>query len=309
MNTKVYLLVLLMACASQLDLRAQQYFGTTQYLWNQMSINPAFAGSKDALESGLFYRNQWAGLDGAPTTENVFVHAPISRNGFGAGLNLFRDRIGISRDIAVQGAFSYKMRMREGALSFGLSAEYGSQRMDWTQTNPFEQGDEAIPFADIASPYYNFGFGSYFQTEQFFVGFSVPRLLETDQSFVNSESGVTALFETRRHAFLTAGAVFKAGRNVNIQPVAQVRYVEGAPVQVDAGALVNLNKVIWLGTNIRWGDSVSLMFDYDLTAQLRMGYAFDYTLTRMQGHAGTHEFFLGYALKKKRDGYTHPRFF
>lgn len=291
------------------DATAQQYIGNTQFLWNQMAINPAYAGSKQSLESGVFYRNQWAGFEGAPTTENIFAHAPLSKNGFGAGVNFMRDRIGITRDVAVQANFSYTMKMNSGRLSFGLSGEYGSQRFDWTSTDPFHAGDQAIPFADISANYYNFGFGSYFKNENFFVGFSVPRLLETKQSFRNAETGVQAIFEGRRHMYLTAGGLFKVSSNVNIQPITMVRYVEGAPVQADLGALVNLNKVLWVGSTYRLGDAISLIVDYDINNQLRVGYAFDYTISRLQGHAGTHEFFLGFALEKKRDGYLHPRFF
>lgn len=288
---------------------AQQHFGHTQFLWNQMAINPAYAGSKEALETGVFYRNQWAGFEGAPTTENVFAHAPVSKNGFGAGLNMVRDRIGITRDVSVQANFSYTMKFNSGSLAFGLSSEYGSQRFDWTKTDPYDLGDQSIPFADISANYYNFGFGTYFKNEHFFAGFSVPRLLETAQSFRNAESGVQAIFEARRHLFFTAGGVIKASANLNIQPVAMVRYVEGAPIQTDIGALFNVNKIFWIGSTVRWGDSISLLFDYDISSQLRIGYAYDYTITRLSGHAGTHEFFLGYSIRKKRDGYNHPRFF
>lgn len=288
---------------------AQQHFGHTQFLWNQMALNPAYAGSKESLESGMFYRNQWAGFEGAPTTENVFVHAPLSRNGFGGGVNFVRDRIGIMRNVAVQTNFSYKMRLNKGSLSFGLSGEYGAQRFDWARTDPYDLGDQAIPFADLSASYVNFGFGSFFRSERFFAGLSVPRLLETSQSFRNSESGARAIYEMRRHLYFMTGMVLQVSANLSLQPVAMVRYVGGAPVQTDIGALVNVNKVIWVGSTVRWGDSVSILFDYQITDQLRTGYAFDYTVSRLRGHAGTHEFFLGYALQKSRDGYIHPRFF
>lgn len=312
MKLKLNLLSGLAAVASlmfTLPAFAQQYMGNTQFLWNQMAINPAFAGSRESLEAGVFYRNQWAGMEGAPTTENVFVHAPLGKRGIGAGINFMRDRIGISQQIGVQGSMSYKLRFDQGALSFGLSGEYGVQQLDWTRVDPYTAGDQAIPMADIAANQYNFGFGAFFLNEHFFAGFSVPRLLESSTRFEHQESAMQAIYTTRRHAFLTAGAIIKLSKQVQLQPVTMLRYVEGAPFQVDAGALVRINEVIWLGSTVRWGDSVSLIFDYDINKQLRIGYAYDYTLTQMQGHAGTHEFFLGYALRKKRDGYNHPRFF
>ncbi len=312
MNLKMKLLSGIAAMASlviTLPGTAQQYMGNTQFLWNQMAINPAFAGSRQALETGLFYRNQWAGMEGAPTTENVFVHAPLGKRGLGAGLNFMRDRIGISQQVGVQGSLSYKLRFDQGALSFGLSGEYGVQQYDWTRVDPYTAGDQAIPMADLAASQYNFGFGAFFLNEYFFAGLSVPRLLENNTRFDNSESAMQAIFTARRHIHFTMGGLIQLSKQVDLQPVAMLRYVEGAPFQIDAGALVRINQVIWVGSTVRWGDSVSLIFDYDISKQMRIGYAYDYTLTQMQGHAGTHEFFLGYALRKKRDGYNHPRFF
>lgn len=312
MNLKMKLLSGIAAMASlviTMPLAAQQYMGNTQFLWNQMAINPAFAGSRQALETGVFYRNQWAGMEGAPTTENVFVHAPLGKRGLGGGLNFMRDRIGISQHVGVQGSLSYKLRFDQGTLAFGLSGEYGVQQYDWTRVDPYTAGDQAIPMADLAASQYNFGFGAFFLNEHFFAGFSVPRLLENSTRFNNNESAMEAIFTARRHIHFTAGGLIELSKQVDLQPVAMLRYVEGAPFQIDAGALFRINQVIWIGSTVRVGDAVSLIFDYDISKQLRVGYAYDYTLTRMQGHAGTHEFFLGYALRKKRDGYNHPRFF
>lgn len=307
MNTRIYLLVFFAFFLS--ELKAQQHIGNTQFLWNQMAINPAYAGSGDALQTGLFYRNQWAGLEGAPTTENIFVHAPVSKQGFGAGLNLMRDRIGIARDLSAEASFSYKMRFNAGSLSLGLSAMYGSQRMDWLSTDPYTMGDQAIPFADIAEHTFNFGFGAFFRSERFFAGFSIPRLLEQEARFMSPESGVQAIVQGRRHLYATLGGIVPLSASLDLQPIAMLRYVEGAPFQSDFGALLHFNDLLWVGATMRWGDSVSLLVDYDINRQLRVGYAFDYTLSRLQGHAGSHEFFLGFALLKKRDGYNHPRFF
>lgn len=288
---------------------AQQYIGHTQFMWNQTAINPAYTGTKKSLSAGVFYRNQWVGFSGAPVTENVFVHSPISHGDFGVGLNLMRDRLGIFTEISAQGSFSYKLSFDQGTLSLGLSGEYGSQRVDWTQVDPFSEGDQAIPFADISQTEYNFGFGAYFSNEIWFAGVSVPRLLEDQSTFVNEESNISALLQARRHIYVTGGVMWQLSRNVYIQPVTMLRYVEGAPFQPDLGCLFLINKQFWVGPSLRWGDSVSLLLDYSITKQLKVGYAFDFTITQLQGHGGTHEFFLGYDLRKKKDGYNHPRFF
>lgn len=288
---------------------AQQQIGHTQFLWNQLSINPAYAGTKKSLSAGLFFRSQWMGIEGAPQTENVFVHAPISHGDFGVGLNIMRDQLGISNAITAAGNFSYKLRFDQGDLSLGLSGEYGSHRMNWTSADPDQVGDPSIPFADISESNYNFGFGAHFSNEFFYAGLSIPRLLETDTQFTSEESSITALYQARRHIFFTAGGMWKMNKTTWVHPIMMVKYVNGAPVQPDLGVLFFLNKTFWIGSSFRWGDSVSVMLDYAITKQLKVGYSFDFTLTKIQGHAGSHEFFLGFDVRKKKEGYNHPRFF
>ncbi len=293
----------------RLELCAQQYVGHTMALWNQMALNPAYCGSEESLDAGLFVRNQWTGLDGAPRTENLFVHSPLAHGQFGVGLNVMRDRLGISGTTGAQVSFSYKMAFDQGTLSLGLSGEFANHRMNWTQTDAFVEGDQAIPMADIANNEYNFGFGAHFRNEHFYVGLAIPRLLESSTDFLNQEAGLMASFTHRRHFYLQAGGIWRAGERLYIHPVAMARYVQGAPFQTDLGVLFYLKDLLWFGPSYRWGDSVSMMFNYEVNEQLSVGYAYDFTITQLQGHMGSHEFYLGYTLRKQRDGYNHPRFF
>lgn len=292
-----------------LDVSAQQYIGHTQSMWNQMAINPAYAGSEKSLDAGLFVRNQWMNLEGAPRTENLFVHSPIAHGDFGVGLNVMRDRLGISSTVGAQASFAYRLRFDQGTLAFGLSGEFANHRMNWTETDAFQEGDQAIPFGDIAQAEYNFGFGTFFRNEHFYVGLSVPRLLESETLFTDPEAGLEATYGHKRHFYLNAGGIWRAGESLYIQPVMMARYVEGAPFQTDLGVLFYVNNMLWVGPSFRWGDSFSIMIDYEITEQLRVGYAYDFTISQIQGHLGSHEFFLGYTLGQKSDGYNHPRFF
>ncbi len=299
------LLLVMLSCESS----AQQQIGHTQFLWNQLAVNPAFAGTKQALSAGVFLRSQWMGIEGAPKTETRFVHAPISHGDFGVGMNVMRDQLGISNTISVQGDFAYKLRFNFGDLSLGLGAEYGSQRMNWTSADPDQQYDPSIPFADISQGYYNFGFGAHFSNELMYFGLSIPRLLETETQFTGEESSISALFQAKRHIYFTGGGMWQMNKNTWVHPVMMVKYVDGAPIQPDLGVLFLVNKTFWIGPSLKWGDSVTLMLDYAITKQLKVGYAFDFTFTNIQGHAGSHEFFLGFDVRKKKEGYNHPRFF
>lgn len=304
---KVLLAVLVVFIGASAE--AQQLMGNTQYIWNQMAVNPAYAGSKEGLSTGLFYRNQWTGFEGAPRTENVFIHTPLAHGAFGTGLNIMRDRLGISSQLSAQASFSYKLKFDHGTMSLGLSGEYASTRMDWANVNPYDQNDQAIPFATVTEPSFNFGFGAYYSNEFMFASLSVPRLLESNSDFSNLETNVNAVIQARRHVHFIAGGMWRAGRELWIHPMLMTRYVVGAPVQVDLGCLLYLNRSIWVGSTYRWGDSFSVLMNYEVTRQLRVGYAFDFTVTQLQGHAGSHEFFLGYDLVKQKDGFNHPRFF
>ncbi|MFT4682717.1 MAG: type IX secretion system PorP/SprF family membrane protein [Flavobacteriales bacterium] len=303
------LIAMLMLVFLSHESSAQQQIGHTQFLWNQMSINPAYAGTKKALSAGLFFRSQWMGVEGAPQTENLFVHAPVAHGDFGLGLNVMRDQLGISNTLSVQGDFAYKLRFNFGDLSLGLGAEYGTHRMNWTTADPDAQFDPSIPFADISEAYYNFGFGAHFSNELMYFGLSIPRLLETETKFTGEESSASALFQAKRHIYFTGGGMWQLNKDTWIHPIFMVKYVDGAPVQPDFGVLFLLNKSFWIGPSYRWGDSVSIMLDYAITKQLKVGYAFDFTITEIQGHAGSHEFFLGFDVRKKKEGYNHPRFF
>lgn len=308
MKLKQYI-ALVICIGSSFALFAQQNAGNTQFLWNQLAFNPAVAGSKDGLSSGLFYRNQWTGFEGAPRTENAFLHAPLSHGSFGVGLNVMRDRLGFTSTSAVQASFAYQLGMQNGTLSFGLSAEYGNTHIDWTQANPSTAGDQSIPVANIGEAFYNFGFGTYFRNERFFVGLSAPRLLETRSLFANTDNVQSASYQTKRHVHLTGGALFRISQNTYLHPITMLRYVDGAPLQADLGVLFYVNKSIWVGPSYRLGDSFSAIFSYEITKSLKVGYAYDFTITKIQNHLGSHELYLGFNFIKKSDGYYHPRFF
>jgi type IX secretion system PorP/SprF family membrane protein len=148
-----------------------------------------------------------------------------------------------------------------------------------------------------------------FKNERFFAGLSVPRLLNAETSFTNGDNPSVATFQNSQHVHLTSGALFRLSQNTYMQPIALVRYVPGAPVQADLGCLFLLNKTLWVGSAYRWKDAVSAIFSYSITRSLKVGYAYDFTLTRLNNHLGSHELYLGFDLIKKRDGFYHPRFF
>jgi type IX secretion system PorP/SprF family membrane protein len=285
---------------------AQQTIGFTQFTWNQASLNPGYNGSHESVSARLFYRNQWAGFEGAPKTQSITVHSPISHGDFGVGLNVLRDQLGITDQTAVSGAFAYRMKMPVGRLALGLSGEYRNISMQWSSLNPEDEVDDYLPTGDASSSVVNFGFGAYYESNRFFAGVSVPGLLEPT---VNVGMSSSMGLEIQRHVYAMTGVVFDLSKNVQMKPSMMVRYTQAAPLQVDANVSVLLNETFWVGASYRLGDSGDLMIQYLINSQFSVGYSYDFTFSKIQNHGGSHEFFLGFDLQRKSDGYDHPRYF
>lgn len=284
---------------------AQQNMGYTQFAWDPLVVNPAYAGSKESLSSRLFYRNQWAGFEGAPKTQSLSVHSPLHYGDFGAGLTVMHDELGVTDQISAAASFAYHMKMSEGKLAFGLNAEYRSFNVKWSALNPQEELDEFLPVSDIMSAAPNFGFGMYYYTSRFYGGLSIPWLLEPSIDMGQDVAGL----DISRHVYLMSGYVFDISPQVKLKPAAMIRVVQNAPIQADVNLSALFNETIWAGASYRFGDSGDLMLQYHINKQFTVGYAYDFTFSKIQNHSGSHEIFLGFDLQKKSDGYNHPRFF
>ena len=299
-------LILLMTAMKGVGQQDPQH---TQFMWDQSSLNPAYTGIEESLSSSLFLRQQWLGIEGAPKSEYVSIHTPIMNRQGGVGAVVWHDQIGINNQLRVKFQGAYNLRLSKGYLRFGLSAEWMNWSMKWTDTSPDEGGDLSIPDADLSENALNGGFGMMYHTDLLYVGFSIPNLMENQWVFDSDETNAFATMEESRHYYLNAGRAFKLNPKLILKPAMMVRYVQGAPIQTDVNASFLFNKTLWVGASYRLGDSVDLLFEYTVTRQLTIGYSFDFTLSKLQNHQGSHELFLGFNLEKKKDGFNHPRFF
>ena len=286
----------------------QQDVQHTQFMWDQSAINPAYVGFKESLSANLFLRQQWVGIDGAPKSEYVSAHTPIMNRQGGVGFAVLHDRLGISNQLQAMVQGAYNLRMKKGYLRLGLRMQWTNWSMRYNDTNPDQQADDFIPQADLSEHGYNGGFGAMYHTKDFYIGISAPRLLENQWQFT-STGGQTGLMTESRHFYFMGGKAFKFNPNLIFKPAVMVRYVDGAPMQYDLNASLFINDTFWVGASYRWTDSIDVLFEYAVTREMRIGYAFDWTISRMRNHLGTHELFVGFDLKKKRNGYNHPRYF
>ena len=285
---------------------AQQDPMYTQYMFNTLAVNPAYAGSFDALSVLGLYRTQWVGLNGAPVTQTFTVHTPVRGKRMGWGLSVVNDAVGPVHQSQLFVDYSYTVPLGDlDRLSFGLKAGFGLYEGDLESLKRQELADPfAVNFKGKLMP--NIGVGIYYRGERGYLGLSAPKLLTNRLRVNDREMG-----RFRRHYFLIGGYLLDLGSRVMLKPSFLVKAVSGAPVSADLSAMVYLYERLGLGVSHRLGDSFSGLLQVFLTPSLRVGYAYDYTLTPLHDfNKGTHEFSLGYDFWYKDRSRVHsPRFF
>jgi len=320
MKTKIGLLLLLLG--TSLSMMGQQEAQYTQYMYNTLAINPAYAGTRGVLSLAGLYRSQWIGLDGAPVTQTFNIHAPIA-NRVGLGLSVVNDEIGngTSQETFFDATFSYTIPVSNtGNLSFGLKAGGQMLNIDLTKlqnTDPtFNTGSQV--FVDNKfSP--NFGLGVYYHSNTFYTGLSAPNILETEH-FDNSGESNSLLARERLNLYLITGVVLELSDRFKFKPAFLAKAVNGAPLQLDLSANFMYNDKFTFGAAYRWDAAWSGLAGFQLSNNIMLGLAYDKEITELGNTAfndGSFEVFLRFELlnraqNKIRGQYGKvltPRFF
>ncbi len=295
------LFVILMIVA--LNVKSQQDPMFTQYMSNTMSVNPAYAGSSDMLSINLISRHQWIGLDGAPQTQTLMAHTPLVSN-LGAGISLLRDQVGPVSNFSGQMAVSYKLKLStKSSLSFGLMAGVNNSSIILTDVPGVNPTDVTFQ-QNINSTRPIFGSGLYFLTPKAYLGISVPDLIETIYY------GDNVSWKHNRHYFIIGGGVFNVSKNIVFKPTFLFKYVNNVPFSAEFTSSFIFKNKLWLGAMYRYNDAVGAIINLQLTEQLRLGYAYDYSVSRLRlYHNGTHEIMLNYDFRYGKKSYATPRYF
>ncbi|MCT4699034.1 PorP/SprF family type IX secretion system membrane protein [Tenacibaculum haliotis] len=292
-------LVLIITSVFCTDGFAQQDAQYTQYMYNTIGINPAYAGQRGALSILALHRSQWVGLDGAPKTQTLSVHSPIGvSQQLGLGLSIINDKIGPTQETTISADFSYTIPVSEnGNLSFGLKGTAHLLNVDYNKLNIYNPGDNLLnENINEFSP--NVGLGLYYRhADTWYLGFSVPSLLETDH--LDNQSLSTS--KERMNFYLTGGYVFNLSENTKFKPAFLTKAVSGAPLQVDLSANFMLHEKFILGTAYRWSAAFSGMLGFQVNDQFLVGFAYDRETTELgnaQFNDGSFELFLRFELQK-----------
>lgn len=260
-----------------------------------MSVNPAYAGSTNALTVGYLYRNQWVGLEGAPTTQTIMAHGPIN-NSLGFGAAVTHDVIGPTKQTSVFLDGSGRVKLSNGAyLAAGLQFGVDYFNSNLTSITTGAQGDNAFG-EDVITVLPNIGVGLYLYTNKYYVGFSVPKVLTA----VLFDDGVIGGNEDneikqKRHYTAIAGYVFDLTPGIVFKPSVLARFVPAAPLSTDFTAMFIFADKFWLGTFYRFAESTGVIAGYNVSPQLKIGYSYDYSLTELIDYnSGSHEISLTY---------------
>lgn len=285
---------------------AQQDAQFTQYMYNTININPAYAGSRGVMSIFGLHRTQWVGLDGAPVTNAFSINTPINESRIGVGLSFVSDKIGPTKESNISADVSYTIPMaNEYKLSFGVKASANFFNLDRSMLNPQNPADDHLQAIDNEfSP--NIGAGVYLHSDKFYAGISVPAFIQTTRYSDND----FAINQERLNFYFISGYVFDLSPMLKFKPAVLTKLVQGAPLQIDASANFLINEKFVIGAAYRWSAAFSGMVGFQVTDGLFLGYGYDLETTELRNYnSGSHEIFLRYELFNNYDRITTPRFF
>lgn len=316
---KAIVTVLLGSALISYELHAQQDPMYSQYMFNMSSINPAYAGVREMLTMTALYRQQWVGMEGAPTTLTLSLDAPIKKQKMALGVNIVSDKIGIAEDLMINALYAYRVYFaNRGVLSLGLQAGVNQRSADYasvaTATYYGGSADDPAFASSLRGFFPNFGFGAYYYSQRFFAGVGVPRMLKNNLRGDNQPTLDFTSFANRqtRHMFVSAGYSFDLNQDWSAKPSVMIKGVRGAPIEGDINCNLWWKNTLGGGLSYRTADAVIAMIEFKPRKEIHIGYAYDYTVSGLAGtNAGSHEIMLRYephAAKVKSSQYQSRRF-
>ncbi len=291
LNRLAYIILLLgvgTSVHSQLQpLLDQNYF-------NGLAINPAYAGSQEALSIGLYSRIQWVGFEGAPRTNTLSIHSPLRNKKINLGLIVLGDKLGSKKETGFLLNYAYRMELGKGMWSLGLAAGLTSLSTDMNAIRFNDMGDRLLQDPARRALLPEFSFGSYYYTGKWNVGFSMPLFLN---HFSNEGKGNYNLnFNLAATTYLfTAGYLFTLSDGIELLPSILFKTNPANNTQLDIHCNVILKEKLWLGTSIRTNGSMSALLQIQANPQLRFGYSYGYELSELSSYQhGSHEVMIQY---------------
>ncbi|WP_207428528.1 type IX secretion system membrane protein PorP/SprF [Pedobacter sp. SYSU D00535] len=308
---KLFILTIVFLTGLGNTTQAQQEAMYSQYMFNTLAVNPAYAGSRNLISATGLLRSQWTGIDGAPRTTTFTIDAPIEDKRMGVGVQIFSDKIGITSTTGAFASYAYRIRMDKASLSFGLQAGVSQYRADFSSVSlNYEGGSNDAAFQENTNKLMpNFGTGVYYNSDRFYIGLSAPQLLNNKFSGLKVE-GDNSFAGKQAHFFLASGYVMPLGEDFSFKPSFLLKGVRGAPLAADFNGTLWIRNTIAFGAQYRTNAAFAGLLELQVTPQVRLGYAYDYTTTSLKSYSGgSHEIMLRYEFGFEKGKVLSPRYF
>lgn len=303
---KAAVILLMIGCT--LRLLAQQDAQFSQYIFNGLIINPAYAGSRGTLSANTFIRSQWTGMEGAPLSQTLSMHAPSKNERYGFGLNFTNDRTGYLNQQWLNGVYALRIRTEKITVALGLQGGFYIRNLQWAKADPLTP-DPVAGTKSMNTLSANAGTGVFLYGKRYYVGFSVPHIFGT--RFTSQVVIPPSLPQSylRRNYLLTAGVVLGMQNDIKFKPTILLKYTEGGRPVADLNLMILLNSRLWTGVSYRTSGMIVGMAEFQISPMFRAGYAFDYSLSPVRtGTWGTHELNIGFDLRNKNHPLKNPRY-
>ncbi|MBL7691524.1 MAG: type IX secretion system membrane protein PorP/SprF [Flavipsychrobacter sp.] len=285
----------------------------TMFMYNKLLYNPGYAGSRDMTSVNALYRNQWAGIPGAPKTISITADGPAGSymlpfRHVATGISVTNEKVGIENNTAIKGYYAYRIKLAKSVLSLGLSGGGSFYSAAYSNLTPFQQYDQNLT-TDVRNAFLpNFGTGAYWCTEKYYLGLSVPSLLENKY-----DKKGTQIARQVRGYYLSAGYVYELNSVIKLKPQVLARIARNSDYGLPFNCDINLSAIAYdrlmIGATYRTDKSLSAIAHIQVTQFINMGYSYDYLLSDIAPYArGAHEFVVGLDLVRDRLKYTTPRF-
>jgi type IX secretion system PorP/SprF family membrane protein len=295
-----------------LKAQAQQDAMYTQYMFNTLAINPAYAGSRNVLSATGLMRTQWIGIEGAPQTQTVSLDAAMPKKRVGLGVQIFNDKIGVTRTSGASISYAYRIPTQRGTLALGLQGSITHYKADFVniRLNSGSPVDAAFAY-DINKIMPNVGTGIYYNTDRLYVGASLPHLLNNRLANGNDIVGNNTLAARQYlHLFVMAGYVLPVGYDFKLKPSVLFKGVKGSPMQLDLNCNFWIKDAIGIGAQYRTKDAVAGILEIQASEQIRLGYSYDYTTSSLTDYnSGSHEIMIRYEFGYNKSRIVAPRYF
>ena len=288
------MVLIALAMIPSLNMSGQLVPVTDQYILNPLTVNPAYAGSRGAINVAAFYRRQWVGISGAPETMTLAVDVPMSDGKIGLGLNISKDKIGVTKETSIGSNYSYTVDIGGGRLSMGLGAGIIATNTAWSDLTVIDPGDDFFLVDSKVFVVPDFSFGLYFTHKNYFASASIPRLLQYKFDFEKNKYSFR-IHPDQYGYLLHTGNLFSLEGNAKFLPSVFLSYYPGDKLIADVNAHFGFFERIWVGASYRTTGSMAGLFQFVISNQLKLAYSYYFDFNKLGSYStGSHEIMLRY---------------